>query len=194
MLLPIAVSQQKLSEIFTKSLLLISSLQFATSFAPPHGGECRFFLDTADPSEWDELLPRGLFHGVTTNPTLLDRANEPCTVANLHFLFSKALHYTEEFMCQTWGSTAEEMYKTGMAISELDRDRIVIKVPVTAMGAEAATKLAMSGVRVCLTACYNSKQALIAASMGVEYIAPYLGRYVFSGNYFFYSQKYIIVN
>lgn len=80
-------------------------------------------------------------------------------------------------MCQTWGSTAEEMYENGMAISEMDRERIVIKVPVTATGAEAATKLSMAGVRICLTACYNSKQALIAASMGVEYIAPYLGRY-----------------
>jgi transaldolase len=29
-----------------------------------------------------------------------------------------------------------------------------------------------------LTAGYDSKQALIAASLGVEYIAPYLGRFV----------------
>jgi transaldolase len=81
-------------------------------------------------------------------------------------------------MCQTWGSTAEQMYNNGMEISKMDRERIVIKVPVTAEGTKAATMLAEEGVRICLTACYNSKQALIAASMGVEYIAPYLGRYV----------------
>lgn len=79
-------------------------------------------------------------------------------------------------MCQTWGSTAEEMYEIGMAISSMDRERIVIKVPVTQKGAEAATFLGKSGVRICLTACYDSKQALIAGSMGVEYLAPYLGR------------------
>lgn len=84
-------------------------------------------------------------------------------------------------MCQTWGSTVEEMYENGMAISKKDRERIVIKVPVTAKGAEAATLLATSGVRVCLTACYDSKQALIAASVGVEYIAPYLGRMTDNG-------------
>lgn len=151
------------------------------AFTPAHRGECRFFLDTADTTEWDELLPLGLFHGVTTNPTLLERANEPCTVSNLHNLATKALSSTDEFMCQTWGSTAKEMYDNGMAISKKDREKIVIKVPVTKTGAEAATMLAEAGVRICLTACYDAKQALIAASMGVEYIAPYLGRMTDNG-------------
>ena len=81
-------------------------------------------------------------------------------------------------MIQTWGSTHTEMYDNGMSLSALDRNRIVIKVPVTMKGAEVARRLMESGVRVCLTAGYDSKQALIAASLGVEYIAPYLGRFV----------------
>jgi transaldolase len=156
--------------------LLLCIVYQSAAFTPPHRGESRFFLDTADTNEWDELLPRGLFHGVTTNPTLLERAKEPCTIDNLHLLASKALSYTEEFMCQTWGGTVEEMYENGMRISDYDRDRVVVKVPVTVDGVVAAAMLAKSGVRICLTACYNSKQALIAASAGVEYIAPYLGR------------------
>lgn len=141
---------------------------YVSSFTPPYRGECRFFLDTADTSEWDALLPRGLFYGVTTNPTLLERADEPCTVENLHKLATKALQHTEEFMCQSWGSTCDEMYNNGMAISEFDRERVVIKVPVTATGAEAAAKLTNAGVRICFTACYNKNQALIAASSGVS--------------------------
>lgn len=162
------------------SSLLLSNIGITSSFTPPHRGECKLFLDTADTSEWDELLPRGMFHGVTTNPTLLARANEPCTVANLHTLAEKALALTNEFMCQTWGATADQMHRNGMQISGVNRDKIVIKVPVTAEGTKAATMLSKSGVRICLTACYNSKQALIAGSMGVEYIAPYLGRCVFT--------------
>ena len=81
-------------------------------------------------------------------------------------------------MIQTWGSTHTEMYDNGMSLSALDRNRIVIKVPVTIKGVEVARRLMESGVRVCLTAGYDSKQALIAASLGVEYIAPYLGRFV----------------
>lgn len=172
--------------------LLLSGVHYSASFTPPHRGECRLFLDTAETSEWEELLPRGMFHGVTTNPTLLARANEPCTVANLHALATKALSFTNEFMCQTWGSTADEMYNNGMQISEMDRERIVIKVPVTAEGTKAATMLAKEGVRICLTACYDSKQALIAGSMGVEYLAPYLGRYA-SHNHLFVASIHCLL-
>lgn len=158
------------------SLIFSSCINHTIGLAFPYRGGCRFFLDTADTKEWEDLLPRGLFHGVTTNPTLLERANEPCTVANLRQLASKALSRTEEFMCQTWGTTTHEMCKNGRTLAEMDPARVVVKCPLTVQGVEAAALLADSGVRICLTACYNSKQALIAGSMGTEYIAPYLGR------------------
>jgi transaldolase len=153
----------------------------AASFSPALKRESRLFLDTADIKEWEELLPTGIFHGVTTNPTLLERAGQPCTIANLHVLAQKALHLSDEFMCQAWGSSAEELYQCGMALSLPRRDCIVVKVPVTLEGTKAASLLIQSGVRVCLTACYHPKQAMIASSIGAEYIAPYLGRMTDAG-------------
>ena len=58
---------------------------------------------------------------------------------------------------------------------------MVIKVPVNMEGVKAASKLHAQGIRICLTACYASHQALVAGSAGVEYIAPYLGRMTDSG-------------
>lgn len=155
----------------------------------------RMFLDTAVESEWDKLLPLGIFHGVTTNPTLLERANQPCTVSNLHAMAKRVLrkYNCQEFMCQAWGTTSEQLYDVGMKLSCLDLDdddvndesktrllepnkRMVIKVPVTVEGTKAASMLIQSGVRVCLTACYASHQALVATAVGAEYLAPYLGR------------------
>jgi transaldolase len=130
---------------------------------------------------WEELLPTGIFHGVTTNPTLLERAGEACTVENLHKMAKVALEYTDEFMCQAWGPTAADLFQCGMALSEPNRHRIVIKVPVTQTGVEAASKLIQANCRVCLTACYNHKQAMIASSVGAEYLAPYLGRMTDAG-------------
>ena len=139
-------------------------------------GASRFFLDTADRSEYAKLLPLGIFHGVTTNPTLLQRAGVPCTVEAVHNLAAAAFELgAKEFMCQGWGGTVEGFYETGMALRDND-DRIVVKVPVTAAGVEAAAMLQAQDVRICLTACYASTQALVAASLGAEYIAPYLGR------------------
>jgi len=145
-------------------------------------GNNRLFLDTAVIDEWTELLPLGIFHGITTNPVLLERAGHECTVSSIHSLATKALELPgcNEFMCQTWGDS-DEMYTTGLELSELDRDRIVVKVPVTYEGTKVATKLIEAGVRVCLTACYSSNQAIIAAGIGAEYIAPYLGRMMDAG-------------
>eukprot|EP00978_Attheya_sp_CCMP212_P018886 scaffold52199_cov56-Attheya_sp.AAC.4 len=152
----------------------------------------RLFLDTAVESEWYELLPLGIFHGITTNPTLLERAKQPCTVSNIQRMAHRALNHPncQEFMCQAWGETAQELYETGLQLAtniptkdkvpitttRVVNDQVVIKVPVTAEGTKAASMLIQSNVRVCLTACYASHQALIAASVGAEYLAPYLGR------------------
>jgi len=148
---------------------------------PSKRGNCRFFLDTASPKEWNELLPLGIFHGVTTNPVLLERANQPCTIPHLHQLASQVLLETNEFMAQTWGSNSQELYENGMALSLPDRDRIVVTVPVTSVGTAAASMLIRSGVRVCLTACYASHQALVASGVGAEYLAPDLGRMADAG-------------
>jgi transaldolase len=106
----------------------------------------------------------------------LEQAGEKCTIDNLRKLASKALLLTDEFMCQAWGATSKELYDCGMALTQADRGRIVVKVPVTATGVEAAALLIKANCRVCLTASYSHKQALVAASVGAEYIAPYLGR------------------
>jgi transaldolase len=143
----------------------------------------RLFLDTAVESEWSSLLPLGIFHGITTNPTLLEKAGHECTIPSIQQLALQALSLPNcnEFMCQAWGQTSMDMYKVGLELSQIDRCRIVIKVPVTFQGTKAASLLIESGVRVCLTACYSSDQALIAAGLGAEYIAPYLGRMTDNG-------------
>ena len=70
--------------------LLLSVTASLSVSTPALRGRSRFFLDTADASEWSALLPLGVFHGVTTNPVLLQRAGVPCTVAACHALASTA--------------------------------------------------------------------------------------------------------
>lgn len=157
--------------------VLFFPLKSSSAFSiPPLRGSNRFFLDTADAEEWKELLPLGLFRGITTNPSILENCKVPCTVSSVNRLAENALDVTEEFMCQAWGTNAEEMYQRGMELSAPDREKIVVKCPVTPEGTKAASRLISKGVRLCLTACYDRKQSLIASTIGAEYLAPYLGR------------------
>ncbi|MEM7773021.1 MAG: transaldolase family protein [Cyanobacteria bacterium P01_A01_bin.37] len=142
----------------------------------PSTKELRLFLDTADVDQWKAWMPTGMFYGITSNPLLLERASVPCSIQALTHLAHQAFALgAEEMQMQTWGNTVDDLVNTGRAIADIDQ-RVVVKVPITKTGTEAASQLITNGVRVTLTAAYTRHQALIAAAIGAEYVAPYLGR------------------
>ncbi len=134
------------------------------------------FLDTAEIEQWEYWLSKGLFYGVTTNPTLLERAHIPCTLEQLQLIAQKAFQLgAQEVHLQTWGSDVCNLVQRGQAIAAID-PRVVVKVPITLIGTEAAAQLLHQGFRVTLTAVYAVHQALVAAALKADYAAPYLGR------------------
>ncbi|QPN60102.1 transaldolase [Synechococcus sp. CBW1002] len=137
----------------------------------------RLFLDSADPSDWEAWLPSGLFFGITTNPSLLKKAGQPCDLDHLRQLSRRALELLpQELHLQAWGSSTADLVRRGTALHAIAPDQIVVKVPVTATGAAAAKQLISQAIPVTFTACYEPAQVLIAAALGARYIAPYLGR------------------
>jgi transaldolase len=139
----------------------------------------RLFLDSADPAAWERLLPTGIFHGVTTNPLLLERSGQDCTVANLGRLVRMAAELGVcEIQVQTWGPDAATMVETGEILAGLGRHgtAVVIKIPATTDGFRAARLLRDRHHPVTLTAVYEPGQVLAAAGLGAAYAAPYLGR------------------
>ena len=134
----------------------------------------RLFLDSADPADWRQWLPTGLFHGVTTNPTLLKRAGQPCDLSSLRALSQEALSLgVRELHLQAWGS---DLLSCGRALADLAPGRIWIKLPITRAGVEAASGLQADDLPITFTACYEPAQVLPAVALGADYIAPYLGR------------------
>ena len=137
----------------------------------------RLLLDSADPVAWAEWLPSGLFHGVTTNPTLLLRAARPCRLDELERLTCEVLDRgMQEIHLQAWGGDAESLAACGADLAALAPGRVLVKLPITRAGAEAARRLIHAYVPVTFTACYAVPQVLVAAALGARYIAPYLGR------------------
>ncbi|HEY9608368.1 transaldolase family protein [Allocoleopsis sp.] len=136
----------------------------------------RLFIDTADTTEWQNWLPTGLFYGVTTNPLLLERAQVTCSVEQLKELAKQALNLgAKEVQLQSWGTSIDRLMKTGELLAAIDK-RVVVKVPITKVGTEAAYRLMAQGIRITLTGVYAVHQVLIAAALGADYAAPYLGR------------------
>ena len=141
----------------------------------------RLFLDSADPAAWQRWLPTGLFHGITTNPTILERAGLRSTHATIEEVVHAALnHPIHEVHVQAWGTHAPSLIESGRALAAID-PRVVVKVPVTEAGIRAVAALHARGIRTTVTAVYAAHQALTASAAGADYAAPYYGRIVDKG-------------
>lgn len=134
----------------------------------------RLYVDSADVERVGALLASGVVRGVTTNPTILERGGR--TAAEIPELYARwVAEGAQEVFFQTWGGDAASFLRNAETIRALG-DRVVVKVPATAEGFAAASALVRDGATVLVTAVYSVAQALAAASIGAQYIAPYLGR------------------
>lgn len=134
----------------------------------------RLYVDSADVDRVSRLLSAGVVHGVTTNPTILERGGR--TAAEIPDLYARwEAEGANEIFFQTWGGDTSSFLRNADSICALG-DRVVVKVPATAAGFAAASALVRGGATVLVTAVYSVAQALACASIGVRYIAPYLGR------------------
>ncbi|CAN7242176.1 hypothetical protein LJR044_003350 [Microbacterium foliorum] len=134
----------------------------------------RLYVDSADVDRVSSLLAAGVVHGVTTNPTILERGGR--TAAEIPELYARwAGEGAREIFFQTWGGDASSLLRNAEGIRALG-DRVVVKVPATRDGFAAASALVRDGATVLVTAVYSVAQALVCASIGAQYIAPYLGR------------------
>ena len=134
----------------------------------------RFYIDSADISTLEALCKTGVFYGVTTNPLILRQAGVkmdqlPSFAERVFAMGAKELFF------QSWGEDAAALEKHGQMVVGIS-EKVVVKLPATKEGLEASARLAKAGSRVCVTAVYASYQALLAASVGASYAAPYLGR------------------
>lgn len=134
----------------------------------------RLYLDTADRAAAEDLLRTGLFAGLTTNPTILQRSG--LGVADAPEIYEWAVAGgAHEVFFQAWGEDADTLVERGERLRQLGPE-VVVKVPASRAGAAACARLAAHDAPTLLTAVYAPGQVLVAAAAGATYIAPYLGR------------------
>lgn len=111
--------------------------------------------------------------GVTSNPTILSREKAeffPLLLEIRSIIGDKQLHV------QVTGSTCEEMVKEAETITDKLGKNTYIKVPVNEEGIKSIKMLKSQGYKVTGTAIYMPQQAMLAASVGADYVAPYFNR------------------
>ncbi|MDG1867573.1 MAG: transaldolase family protein [Yoonia sp.] len=139
------------------------------------------YLDTADIAAWDDLMPTGLFHGITTNPLLAVRAGLDYPSINWADMAGRARDLgAKELHAQVYGSAdgyvdwAANLYDIGKAVGI----ETVVKIPLVEDAIRATPAIKALGGRILMTACYDAKQLLVAHALGADFIAPYFGRMI----------------
>ena len=131
----------------------------------------KIFLDTGNVEEIREAASWGVLDGVTTNPSLVAKEGrdfkslllEICSIVN------------GPVSAEVVGMTTEEMLVEGRSLARVHKN-IVVKIPLIVEGIKAVKILTSEGIRVNVTLCFSSSQALLAAKAGATYISPFVGR------------------
>ena len=131
----------------------------------------KFFVDTADVSEIRDLAETGLIDGVTTNPSLVLKANRPYT----DILKEICEVVPGPVSAEVAATDLAGMLKEGRTLAKI-ADNIVIKVPLTWDGLKACRAFRAEGTMVNVTLCFSANQALLAAKAGASFISPFVGR------------------
>ena len=129
------------------------------------------FLDSSDIKEIRGLNKANLVDGITTNPSLLASAN-----TNFKILLKEICSEIKgPVSAEVTAPDVHSMLKEADVLKKIAKN-IVIKVPLTWNGLQVCSILSEKKVKVNVTLCFSTSQALLAAKAGATYVSPFIGR------------------
>lgn len=132
----------------------------------------KIFIDTAIIKDIEWAEERGLIDGVTTNPTLLAKADRKLgeTVHDILDMIAD-----RPVSIEIVSQTVEEMVNEAKAIAKLSKN-VVVKVPMTDEGLQAVRQLEAKNIHTDVTLVFTVAQALLAARSGASIVSLFVGR------------------
>jgi len=129
------------------------------------------FLDSSDIKEIKGLNKANLVDGITTNPSLLASAN-----TNFKILLKEICSEIKgPVSAEVTAPDVHSMLKEADVLKKIAKN-IVIKVPLTWNGLQVCSILSAKKIKVNVTLCFSTSQALLAAKAGATYVSPFIGR------------------
>jgi transaldolase len=131
----------------------------------------KFFADTAEVKDIEELADLGLLDGVTTNPSLIAKSGRQFkdVIAEICGLVEGPVS------AEVVSLDFDGMMREAADLRKI-ANNVTIKVPLTLDGLKACKALSSDGCMVNVTLCFSANQALLAAKAGASFISPFVGR------------------
>jgi transaldolase len=133
----------------------------------------KFFVDTAEIKEIEDIASTGLLDGVTTNPSLILKSGRDFIEVVTEIC---KLVPDKPVSAEVTAMDAPTMRIQAAKLAKI-ADNVVIKLPMTMEGLKVCKELSDSGIETNVTLCFSANQALLAAKAGATYISPFVGRH-----------------
>lgn len=116
--------------------------------------------------------------GVTTNPSIILAAIEQHDQRMNDLALAKALLdlCTGHVFMQPTAESPEDLRAAASRYIDVDPTRIVVKLPMNALGVQTGKALKAEGARVAYTATYSLAQTYLAAMADADWVIPYHSR------------------
>lgn len=134
----------------------------------------KLVLDTANLDDIRYFNTYYPLAGVTTNPTILSKEGGD-VVAHLKEI-RKIIGDDKELHIQVTETKYEDIVEEAKKIVKTFGKNTYVKIPANDVGLRAAKTLSAEGYKVTVTVVFSAGQALLAASAGASYVAPYVSR------------------
>ena len=132
------------------------------------------YLDSANPAEISAGFKLGIFYGLTTTPTFLQRQG----VADVDAWLLETAKQVPVIQVEALGNSADEITAEAhrLLAMGLPRETTVFKIPVSLHGVEACARLSKEGIMTNVHLIYTPQQAYMAMNSGATYVCPLVGR------------------
>ena len=134
----------------------------------------KLILDTANLDDIKYFNTYYPISGVTTNPTILSR--EGGDIVKHLYTIREIIGEDKELHIQVTETEFDKIVSEAKAIVKAFGKNTFVKIPATDVGLRATAALAKEGIGVTVTAVFSAGQALLAATTGAAYVAPYVSR------------------
>ena len=121
----------------------------------------KIFIDTANVDEIKAANDLGVICGVTTNPSLIAKEGR---------IFEEVVQEITTIVdgpisAEVISLEADKMVEEALELAKIHKN-IVIKIPMTAEGLKAVSRLSKKGIHTNVTLIFSPSQALLAARAG----------------------------
>ncbi len=148
------------------------------------------FVDTADIEEIKEAIDSGVVDGVTTNPSLIKKAQREYEIEDMEDYISQILDVCGDLpvSLEVTETSYEGMKKEAKQLNKMFKRKgnHVVKIPVNPSddydnpesfeGLKLIKELSEDGIPINTTVVMSPEQAVLAAKAGADYVSPFAGR------------------